>query len=121
VRVLDELVRSGLAELADLAFQERVWAGEGGSEMSSFTEAVATLFVDSGLDLAYERDESVYGPALDQSLQKLSGIVGKIDGMRPPREVITDPLMGRARALAADILRRLGDSAESPPSSPEGS
>lgn len=107
--VVHELVRSGLAELADSSYQARVRGGDGGSEMSSFVECVSTLFDDSGLHDAYERGHSVYGPSVDGALRELGSLVGKIDLERAPQEVLADPLMGRARTFAAEILRTLDE------------
>lgn len=107
--VLKELVRSGLEELSDTAFQERVWLGSSASEMSSFEECVSKLYEDSGLDLALENRQPVYRPDLDNELRELGALLSKIDGMRAPSDILTDPLMGRARILAAKILTQVTD------------
>ena len=64
--VLTDAVRSALRELSDVEYQRRVWTGrDGDNEMSSFLECVSRLFDDSGLDLALERDQTIYGSEID--------------------------------------------------------
>jgi hypothetical protein len=100
-------VRSGLAELADAEYQRRVWFGRDSNEMSSFTEAVATLFDDSGLGDALDSGAPIYGLDVDEALRELSALVGNVDVERAPVDVVDDPAMPAVRSLAATILERL--------------
>jgi hypothetical protein len=100
-----ETVRAGLRELADAAFQRRVWTGRGApDEMSSFEEAVSTLFDDSGLEPDLEQGRTVFGPDVDGELRALRDLLQRIDPFRDPDDIIDDPLMQDARDRAAAIL-----------------
>ena len=74
-------------------------------EMSSFVECVSRLYDDSGLDLALERDQTIYGSEIDDDLEALGVLVADIDSSKSPHEIIMDPLMSDARDLAASILQ----------------
>ena len=101
-------VTAGLRELSDLAFQRRVWTGRGSAgEMSSFEEAVSTLFEDSGLEAELERGRVVFGPDVDAELRSLRSLVQRIDPYRDPDVVIDDSLMGQVRQRAASILEMI--------------
>jgi hypothetical protein len=102
--VYTELVRQALNELADADYQRRVWAGEGGDEMSSFEECVELLFGDSGLDVALERSQPVYGSTVDDELRKLHDLVARINGSRSTEEILQDPALDGVRELASAIL-----------------
>jgi hypothetical protein len=106
--VYTEAVRDALAELADAEYQQRVWTGESAkNEMSSFDEAVERLFGDSGLGLALERTDPVYGAQIDEELRRLDHLVVRMDGARTPSEILRDPLLSEVRTLASEILRAL--------------
>ena len=107
-QVLAEVVQAGLRELADEDFQRRVWTGRGApAEMSSFDEAVETLFDDSGLEPELGRGRPVFGSELDSKLLALRDLLQRIDADRYPDEIIDDPLMADARQRAAKILDAL--------------
>jgi hypothetical protein len=119
VRFLVKLVREGLWELSDLAFQRRVWMGRGGvGEMSSFVEAVETLFDDSGLGDELERGRPVFGGEADGELRALSSLVDRIDEWRDPMEIIDDPLMAEVRERAAAILHLIPADGSATPNDP---
>lgn len=106
--VILETVRAGLRELADVDFQRRVWTGRGQpGEMSSFDEAIETLFDDSGLepDLGLGRD--VLGPIVDTKLRALGAVLERIDSSQEPTAIIDAPLMDDVRRQAAEILEIL--------------
>lgn len=108
--VLIEQVRAALDELSDLEYQSRVWTGRGAAdEMSSFVECVERLFDDSGLELALEAGEPVFGPTIDEELRELGDLLTKIDGAQNPDDLISDPRMRLARERAAVILRAVDD------------
>jgi hypothetical protein len=103
--VLIDAVRAGLRELADVDFQRRVWSGRGTShEMSSFEEAVSTLFDDSGLEPDLEQGRTVFDAEVDAELRALGALLQRIDPFRDPDDIIDDPLMADARRRAAAIL-----------------
>ncbi len=103
-----DTVRAGLRELADVEFQRRVWTGRGlPHEMSSFVEAVETLFDDSGLEPDLGLGRPVFGSHADTKLLALGVLLQRIAANRAPEEIIDDPLMADARRLAAAILELL--------------
>lgn len=111
-RVLTEHVRSALAELSDLDYQSRVWTGHGGAaEMSSFAECVERLFGDSGLDLALDNGEAVFGSPVDDELRELGDLVMKIETVQDPDALLRHPRMRCARNRAATILREIDEGA----------
>jgi hypothetical protein len=106
--VLLDTVRAGLRELADIEFQRRVWTGRGGAdEMSSFEEAVETLFDDSGVEPNLGLGRPVFGPPLDAKMLALGELLDRIEADRSPDEIIDDPLMVDVRRAAAAILEAL--------------
>jgi hypothetical protein len=108
--VLIDQVRSALDELSDLEYQSRVWTGRGArGEMSSFVECVERLFDDSGLELALEAGEPVFGPQIDEKLREFGDLLVKIDGGESPDELISHPKMRLARDRAAAILRAIDE------------
>ncbi|WP_421694495.1 hypothetical protein [Aestuariivirga sp.] len=70
-KIIFPILESSLLELADDAFQRRVWLGYSKTEMSSMTEATAGLFDDSNLDWALEKQQVVFSPDIDNELRKL--------------------------------------------------
>ena len=72
--------------------------------MSSFEEAVSTLFDDSGLEADLGQGRPVFGPDVDAELRTLRGLLRSIDAFRDPDDIIDDPLMEEARQRAAVIL-----------------
>jgi hypothetical protein len=114
VSVYVEVVRSALEELADADYQRRVWTGRGGAdEMSSFEECFERLFGDSGLGLALEHNQPVFGSGVDGNLQRLSDLLARIDGRRSPAKIVQDPAMERVRELASEVLLALDDTSRS--------
>src|SRR5437868_2760160 len=102
IAVLIEMVLSALRELSDVEYQTRVWTGrDPGGEMSSFEECVASVFDDSNLNLALDAGSEVLGSTIDNHLQVIRDLVGRIDSARTPDEVIEDPLMQQVRNRAA--------------------
>lgn len=104
-------VVEGLRELSDREFQLRVWTGRGDEgEMSSFVEAVETLYSDSGLSDALDREQVVFDENLDEDLRRLGDLVVRMDGARFTPAQIEEQDMNDVRELAQMILTRLGDS-----------
>ena len=113
--VIDAVVEDALRELADESNQRRLWLAAEGPEVSSFIECVSRLYEDSGLILALEEGRTVYTPSIDAAFTRLDRLLSRIDGRRPPDDILNDPLLGEARALARQLLidlRRFGDHAE---------
>ena len=103
-----DIVREALAEMSDVDFQRRVWAGHGDmDEVSSFDECMSHLFDDSGIGDDLDRNSPVFDAAVDADLRTLLALVQRIDPLRHPDEVIDDPLMREARQQAASIMRRI--------------
>jgi hypothetical protein len=113
VPVYVEIVRSALEELADAAYQQEAWTGRRPEEISSFEECVEQLFGDSGLSLALDRSQQVFGPGVDSDLRTLNDLVGRIEARRSPEDIIRDPAMLRVRQVAKQVLRALDDSPRS--------
>ena len=108
--VSKDQVVSGLRELADIDYQRRVWlALDPRGEMSSFEEAVETVFDDSGLGPELEAMRSTFGTFIDAQLAALDRLLHLVDARRSVEDVIDDPIMARVRAQAAAILRYLDD------------
>ncbi len=105
--VRSEQVRSALQELADEPCQRRLWTGRVAGEMSSFVECVSRLYDDSGLDFAFERDERVFGPPVDDDLRALARLVSRVNADQHPDDLIDDPAMERVRKSAGAILLAL--------------
>lgn len=104
------MVRLALEELSDESYQRRVWTGRGGdNEMSSFIECVSRLYDDSGLDLALERDQPIFGTTIDADLQALGDLIARMDSSRSPDEIVGDPVMSRVRDRATAILQALDE------------
>jgi hypothetical protein len=98
----------GLKELGDESYQKRVWCGGGGAEMSSFTEAVCTLFDDSGLAIALEKQHRIlFSLKLDEDIRKLRSVIKSIDGFKSQEEIVEDPKMKTVRILAKQIFHNL--------------
>jgi hypothetical protein len=104
--VIDELVEEALHEFADERSQRVLWQASHGPEVSSFIECYERLFTDSGLGRALGMTEVVYDPKIDGELRELNAVLARIDGSRPPGEILDDPLMDRVRHLAAGLLER---------------
>ena len=102
-RVINAIVVENLSELADHAYQERVWTGNGVPEVSSPQECAERLFSDSGLQDALDRGE-VYGAKADVLARKLSRIVDQVDLDREPEEILADPLVAEIRDVARNLL-----------------
>ncbi|MGH2572317.1 MAG: hypothetical protein ACRDGU_02315 [Actinomycetota bacterium] len=105
--VIDELVENALRELADEAYQRRLWLASGGSEVSSFTECVSRLWDDSGLSEALDQPHSVYTPEIDDHLRELRAFLGRIDDSRSPEAILKDPRLESVRAMAYALLQDL--------------
>jgi hypothetical protein len=75
---------------------------------------VSTLFDDSGLGVGLERDAR-FGSPIDDDLRTLGDLIGRIDALRTPDQIVRDPAMDRVRTLASEILRAMDDRGRSGP------
>lgn len=105
--IVHALVREALAELADPAYQRRIWTASEGPEIGSLTEAIARLFDDSGLGDALARGHEIYGTAADPMLRELDALLAEVDDGRAPASILRDPRIDEIRRLAAALLREL--------------
>lgn len=108
-RVLNELVVEALRELSDERAQARLWQSSGGTEVSSLAEAKSRLWDDSGLADALGRG-GVYSPQIDAQLQRLRGVLRRIDENAPVDALLASTDLARVRALANELLSTLRNS-----------
>lgn len=106
MRIDRSMIVEALTELADPAYQERIWAGQDPLLMSSLTECVEQLFDDSGLALALERGP-VFGESVDEKLRALGTRLSSVDGTQPLAVLLRDQGLIVSQGLAADILNDL--------------
>ncbi|MFD0484989.1 hypothetical protein ACFQ46_20545 [Kineococcus sp. GCM10028916] len=112
LRVDIGVLREGLLELSDEAFQRRVWTNSAGDDvMSSLVECLASVFDDSGLTDALDRGDVGFNDDLGASLRRLDSITAAIDQRAPVEQLLDDPALRRAREEAAHTLRLLDESA----------
>jgi hypothetical protein len=108
-KVYHDHIKDGLRELSSLDMQRRLWLSTGEPEWSSLGEATCRLFDDSGLDVAFDKRETVFSPEADTQLRRLGARIRSIDMMRPPSDIIEDSAMEQVRATARQLLRDLYD------------
>lgn len=108
-RVVDELIEDALGELADEAYQRRVWLSAKGPEVSSLSECISRLWDDSGLSDALERPSTLYTVEIDNNLRQLDEYLRQLDHSRDPRAVLDDPQLAQVRAQAQRLRNQLSD------------
>jgi hypothetical protein len=98
------VVVQALSEIADRAYQEKVWLASAGPEVGSLVEAVSQLFDDSGLADALGK-RTVFSVEVDEMLVNLDRrLAPLIKSNRDPLEVLGDPRLAAIRELAAQAL-----------------
>jgi hypothetical protein len=102
-----EMVADALEELGSIDLQRRRWDGNSQLEMSSFTDAVESLFDDSGLWDEIEKGRSGLAAETVDALRALSTALARVEGDQGPARTIDDPAMNDVRKLANDVLRLL--------------
>jgi len=102
-----EKILDALRELANRDIQRRLWLAESG-EVSSLTEAMSSLFDDSGLARALERDEVVFGVEIDALLRRLGKVSRLVDKLQNPEDLLHDPRMEAVRSIARQALSMMG-------------
>jgi hypothetical protein len=90
-KIVFPILESALLELADDAYQRRVWLGHSKTEVSSMTEAIAALFDDSSLDRALEKKQVLFSNDIDNELRQL--------GRRLSRSLMAEEEVGTAAVL----------------------
>jgi hypothetical protein len=75
--------------------------------VSSYVECISRLLDDSGLADALEGVGEVYSAAIDGQFRELGRTTERIDGSRPPSEILADPGLAKARLLARRLLNDL--------------
>lgn len=106
IRVISRLVEDGLRELADEETQTRLWQAAQGPEISSFTEAIETLWDDSGLASAMDHGV-VYSTRIDEQLRQLGSVLHRIDSAAPVKTILANPYLKEARQRARVLLDEL--------------
>lgn len=101
--VYRDMIKEGLAQLADRDYQERIWGGNGGRVQSSFVECLETIFDDSVLSIALERGEEVFSVDIDRMLIDLSTIVDRVPDTNYDEQRVNPNLL-RARRISRAIL-----------------
>jgi hypothetical protein len=101
-----DMLRWRLEELSNREEQERLWLGNSGGEMSSFTEAICGVFDDAGLTRAIESNflQKNYSEAFCRKVNELDRTINSIPENSSPREIIDHPRMEQIRILASEIL-----------------
>ena len=104
------LIVERLRELSDRAAQRRLWesTGEGGTDVSSFTEAACQLFDDSALGAHLVTRTTGLGTAAEEALIALDAALSKVDEHLDPATLIESAEMDRVRHLAAVALQLIG-------------
>lgn len=64
---------------------------------------------DSGLLLALDRAEPVFGAETDDDLRQLAQLLRGVDVNRPPKQVLDDPVVAAVGYRAAAILTAIGE------------
>lgn len=110
LKFYDDTVREGLAELADVEFQKRLWLGLEPGLISSPIECWMAIFEDSGLAAALEAGDA-YGEPVDGILRDLYVITVDLDLDRSIDQLESDERFTGSRRLAAEALAGLKDRA----------
>jgi hypothetical protein len=97
------VIRECLHELNDRVEQVRLWLSTGG-EVSSFDEAVAGLFDDSGLSHELERGTTGLGAPAEQALRALDDALRRVHSSGPVDVLIDSPEMDEVRRRASAAL-----------------
>lgn len=107
----EQALRGGLQELASREVQERLWVQGNGDEMSSFTEAICSVFDDAGVSRAMDSGvlQTYFSPEFCSKMRDLDRLVGVVPEDAAPEEVIASPEMERIRTLARRLLEILDE------------
>src|SRR5665213_4344881 len=97
-------VIDALQELSDIETQRRRWNSSGEGEVSSFEEAIESLFGDSGLGSELEKGRTGLDAQTVAILNALEMALAKIAHHRTPDQIIGDPAMEEVRRLAREAM-----------------
>jgi len=102
-------VRDALTQLSDRELQLRLWLsdGSGGSDVSSFAEAVEQLFTDTGLSCELKDNGTGLGAEVDELFRLMEQEILKVNTQSGPLHTINDPAMVNVRSIAFRLLERL--------------
>ncbi|MER2510259.1 MAG: hypothetical protein ABTQ27_16100 [Amaricoccus sp.] len=101
----------GLEELSDKELQERLWTGNVDGEMSSFVEAICSIFDDSGLGKVLDSSEisdQISSEVREKAIH-LSRLVRLVPQSAAPLDLIQHPAMNDVRSMALELLFLLRD------------
>lgn len=97
-------VIEALQELGDIEVQRRRWNSDGRGEVSSFSEAIESLYGDSGLGDELEKGLTGLDASTVVNLKALDKALSKIAPYRKPDDIIGDPAMAEVRRLAREAM-----------------
>ncbi len=98
------LAEEALRELAQKDIQEQLWTSDR-DRVSSFIEAVESLFDDSGLGFALERSPDAFTAETLHLLRRLQAEIRLIDPYMPPERLINYRRMNEVRRTARNLLQ----------------
>jgi hypothetical protein len=99
-------VVDGLNELCSRDLQERLWLSDGSSgEVSSFEEAICSIFDDGGVTRALESGR--LPSDLGKKFGELNKLIDKIPNNVHPSVIINHPAMEKIRTIAETILEEI--------------
>ncbi|HKY17981.1 MAG TPA: hypothetical protein VJL82_03545 [Rhizomicrobium sp.] len=96
----------GLEELSDKALQEKLWTGTVEGEMSSFVEAICSVFDDSGLSRVLDSSDPMdeISPEIRERAIRLGRLIKQVPQSATPLEIIQCSVMDEVRTLAGELL-----------------
>jgi hypothetical protein len=111
MRINFQMIEWGLEELSSRFEQERLWLGTDQCEISSFEEAVCSVFTDSLLDLVMQSDSPTgLGIAEEEKFNLLGRLVDSVETDCQPEIVINSPEMTKIRRVSSELLDLLRQS-----------
>ena len=103
IKVYKANIIEGLKYLSDYDLQRLAWI-EDPDICSSFSDEVAIVFEENGLEKALDQGKTVFGKKADSALRELNEEVEHIGYNRPEKELIDSPEMQIVREKAAHAL-----------------
>jgi hypothetical protein len=106
-------IRDALTQLSDRDLQQKLWMsdGSGGSDVSSFDEAVEILFTDTGLGRALDSGTTGLGKEIEARFQALRKELHRVYRGQFPVDAIDDPDMIPIRRMASELLNLIPEEA----------
>ena len=104
-------LKDGLRELASRDIQERLWVHGDEDEMSSFTEAICTVFDDAGITRAIDSGylQKNFSHEVCRAMDELDRLIQLVPEDAAPEETIENQKMESIRLLSRRILELLDD------------